>query len=231
MPKNRDKPQGQHKSTRPIAAVYRGPVSSEGCSESLADLLRRSTLKFEVHYLGPGERDDICERTLGVIDLLAWPGGGGEYQTKFTLHLYDGWGIGREEHDERGFTWRVVETKADIQADDQATDFLQISHYTPYIQKFIRDGGLYAGVCLGAFFARGSGGDYPRPSRPIKTDTTASIESDETFFGLLPPGSYVSSERFENGAEVKGDEDTIIRTDWTFGSGEKKGTTELGRWQ
>lgn len=64
---------------RLVAAVYRGPISSPGCSEAVATLLRRSPVRFRVHYLGPGETHDICEATLSHLDLFAWPGGGGKY--------------------------------------------------------------------------------------------------------------------------------------------------------
>lgn len=156
---------------RPVAAVYRGPVACEGCAESVATLLRKSSLRYKVHYLGPNEHHDVSKETLSHLDLFAWPGGG----------------------------------------DDQAADYLKVANYTNLLQDFVKQGGMYAGFCMGAFLARGPG--------------------EQTFFGLLPNGSYVSSERFEKGAQVKGDEDTIILTDWTFHTGPKKGTEEKDRWQ
>ncbi|PWN92296.1 hypothetical protein FA10DRAFT_89483 [Acaromyces ingoldii] len=157
---------------RPVAAVYRGPIACDGCSESVAELLRKSPANFRVHYLGPTETHDINAQTLNHLDLFAWPGGG----------------------------------------DDQDADYLKVAHYTKEIQEFVRNGGRYAGFCMGAFLAQGQG-------------------SNQTFFQLLPRGSYVSSERFEKGAQIKGDEDTIILTDWTFHTGPKRGTSEDNRWQ
>ncbi|CEH13794.1 hypothetical protein CBOM_01691 [Ceraceosorus bombacis] len=161
-----------HKHDRPVAAVYRGPVGCEGCSESVAKLLRDSPPHFRVHYLGPDETHDVSPQTLSHLDLFAWPGGG----------------------------------------DDQNADYLKVANYTKALRDFVSGGGKYAGFCMGAFLARGQA-------------------SNETFFGLLPEGSWVSSERFEKNAQVKGDEDTIILTDWTFHTGPKKGTTEKDRWQ
>lgn len=64
---------------RPVAAVYRGPIACDGCSESVAELLRKSPANFRVHYLGPTETHDINAHTLSHLDLFAWPGGGGEH--------------------------------------------------------------------------------------------------------------------------------------------------------
>lgn len=160
-----------NKKKRPIAAVYRGPISCEGCPESLATLLRRSPPHFKVHYLGPDESHDVSASSLAGLDLFAWPGGG----------------------------------------DDEDGDFLKVAHYTPAIRSYVKRGGLYLGVCLGAFLARGEG--------------------HREFFGLLPQGSFVAGERFQPGAQVKSDKDAIIQTDWNFYSGHKAGTTQKGRWQ
>ena len=70
-----EKPQTRR---QPVAAVYRGPVASEGCPEALAELLRRSLVGFKVQYIGPKERRDISPDALSRVDVLAWPGGGGE---------------------------------------------------------------------------------------------------------------------------------------------------------
>lgn len=157
---------------RPVAAVYRGEVSCDGCAESVAHLLRKSPMRYKVHYLGPKEDHDINQATLSHLDIFAWPGGG----------------------------------------DDEDTDYLKVQKYTKDIQDYVHNGGRYAGFCLGAFFARGE-------------------MKNQTFFGLLPQGSYASGERFQSGAQVKTANDTIILTDWTFGSGEKKGQTVKDRWQ
>lgn len=87
-----------------------------------------------------------------------------------------------------------------------------MSGYTKAIQAYVSGGGKYAGFCMGAFLAGGKG-------------------ENQTFFGLLPKGTYVSGERFQPGAQVTDTKDTIILTDWTFHSGPKNGTTENNRWQ
>ncbi|ORX37298.1 hypothetical protein BD324DRAFT_625628 [Kockovaella imperatae] len=96
--------------------------------------------------------------------------------------------------------------------DDVDDEFPQIAHYAQPIRQYVSSGGLYLGICYGAFLARG-----PGPDRP--------------YFNLLPPGNWVSSERFENGSQVKGAEDAIILTDWAFHTGKKRGTVEKRRWQ
>lgn len=70
--------QNQHEDDeRPIAAVYRGPVSCDGCAEAVARLLRKSPAKYRVHFLGPNEQSDVTSAALSRLDLFAWPGGGG----------------------------------------------------------------------------------------------------------------------------------------------------------
>lgn len=62
---------------RPKALVYRGSAGCEGCSESLAQLLKDSASHFEVDYVGPEEKFDISEKALEGVDLYAFPGGPG----------------------------------------------------------------------------------------------------------------------------------------------------------
>ena len=161
----------QDLSERPVAAVYRGPIASPGCAESVAQLLRTSPSRYRVHYLGPNEDHDICAENLSYLDLFAWPGGG----------------------------------------DDEQSDYAQVAHYTEAIQRFVREGGAYAGFCLGAFLARG----------PEK----------DTFFKLLPDGCFVDGERFQPNAQVKSTNDTVILTDWVFHSGSNKGRVKKECWQ
>lgn len=106
---------------------------------------------------------------------------------------------------------RIPANAERLMTDDQNADYLTVAHYTEALQRYVSNGGKYAGFCLGAFFARGK-------------------NSNETFFGLLPNGSYVSSERFEKGAQVSGDEDTTIQVDWKFHTGPKRGEEIAGRW-
>jgi hypothetical protein len=90
-------------------------------------------------------------------------------------------------------------------------DYKKVAKYTKAIQAYVRDGGIYMGVCLGAYLAGG--------------------EPDEgRFFDLLDDRSYVNSERYEKGAQIRNDKDSVIKTDWTWNAGPKRGQTET-RWQ
>lgn len=62
-------------SDRPVAVVYRGPASCQGCAESAAALLRRSPLHFVVSFIGPGEGRKLTSDGLRGVDLYAQPGG------------------------------------------------------------------------------------------------------------------------------------------------------------
>ncbi|WP_127572360.1 BPL-N domain-containing protein [Georgenia faecalis] len=60
----------------PRALVYRGPASSPGCPEAVADLLRGSSWNFDVAYVGPHEARDLGEEVLSHAMLYVQPGGG-----------------------------------------------------------------------------------------------------------------------------------------------------------
>lgn len=96
-------------------------------------------------------------------------------------------------------------------SDDVDTDYKKVSNYTTALQDYVRNGGLYAGFCFGAYLARGSG-------------------SKSSFFGLLPDGSYVDSEVGVSGGQIKTSADTVAQVDWTFRTGDKQGQTEASRW-
>ncbi|MCJ0907250.1 BPL-N domain-containing protein [Rhodococcus sp. ARC_M6] len=66
----------QRKRPHPRALVYRGPASSPGCSEAVAELLSSSSWNFDVHFVGPDERLQIDDSTLYSAALYAQPGGG-----------------------------------------------------------------------------------------------------------------------------------------------------------
>ncbi|GIZ36950.1 hypothetical protein CKM354_000041500 [Cercospora kikuchii] len=61
--------------SRPRALVYRGPATSEGLPEAVAQLLESSPRHFEVQYAGPNEAVDISAGALRAVDLYAQPGG------------------------------------------------------------------------------------------------------------------------------------------------------------
>lgn len=61
---------------RPLALVYRGPASSPGCPEAVAELLHASSWDFEVRFVGPKEERRISADTLAGAALYAQPGGG-----------------------------------------------------------------------------------------------------------------------------------------------------------
>jgi glutamine amidotransferase-like uncharacterized protein len=58
---------------KPIALIYRGPASCNGCSETVAELLKN---EYEIIYAGPKEKVDVNEVTLSTAKLYVQPGGG-----------------------------------------------------------------------------------------------------------------------------------------------------------
>lgn len=63
------------KRTRPLALVYRGPASCQGCSEAAARLVKSARQKFRVAYVGPKERRKLTTSTLRKAALYVQPGG------------------------------------------------------------------------------------------------------------------------------------------------------------
>ncbi|MBB4683438.1 BPL-N domain-containing protein [Amycolatopsis jiangsuensis] len=60
--------------SRPLALVYRGPASTEGCPEAVAALLGS---QYRVAYTGPDEEYPLTADSLAKAALYAQPGGGG----------------------------------------------------------------------------------------------------------------------------------------------------------
>ncbi|MFV0434828.1 MAG: BPL-N domain-containing protein [Leucobacter sp.] len=60
----------------PVALVYRGPASCDGCAEAVAVILEASERDFIVRFVGPGEEADVTPETLARADLYVQPGGG-----------------------------------------------------------------------------------------------------------------------------------------------------------
>lgn len=79
--------------------------------------------------------------------------------------------------------------------------------YKKIIRDYVSQGGRYAGFCLGAYLAGGNPG-----------------------FDILPFGSNATDEIDQPGTEVSDERDTVIRVDWDFQTGPRKGETDKGRW-
>ncbi|MGW6376647.1 BPL-N domain-containing protein [Rhodococcus sp. NPDC055112] len=61
-------------SSGPLALVYRGPASCQGCPESVAVMLRNSPSHFRTEYVGPNDTP-ITAETLARASVFAQPGG------------------------------------------------------------------------------------------------------------------------------------------------------------
>lgn len=127
--------------------------------------------------------------------------------------------------------------------DTDATFAEGAAYYAEALREYVTGGGKFLGVCLGAFFARG-----PEATQKEKDEHGGTL--DRTYFGLLPPGAFVDSERFTPGAQERSARDTVVQTDvyfhssWALPVGKdgahdeeggkrevKKGRWEQGRWQ
>ncbi|MFE0027480.1 BPL-N domain-containing protein [Amycolatopsis sp. NPDC059021] len=62
--------------SKPLALVYRGPATTKGCPEAVAELLRSSRHGFRVQYAGPGGDVPLKRKSLEEAALYAQPGGG-----------------------------------------------------------------------------------------------------------------------------------------------------------
>ncbi len=70
----------------PIALIYRGPVvGCNGCSEAVAEILKKSKWKFDVKYVGPGEVTALSAEVLRTASLYAQPGGDGDVEKSNAL--------------------------------------------------------------------------------------------------------------------------------------------------
>lgn len=61
---------------RPLALVYRGPASCDGCSEAVVALLESSPSGFRTEFCGPDEEVQITASNLAEAVVYAQPGGG-----------------------------------------------------------------------------------------------------------------------------------------------------------
>lgn len=61
---------------RPAALVYRGPASTPGCPEAVAEVIASGPWGLDVHYVGPEEDVPLGPAALDTAVLYAQPGGG-----------------------------------------------------------------------------------------------------------------------------------------------------------
>lgn len=73
---------------RPLALVYRGPASCDGCSESAAALLKSLPNPFRVRYCGTEADAALSARALEDARLYVQPGGGDDVDAAWS-HLKD----------------------------------------------------------------------------------------------------------------------------------------------
>lgn len=57
-------------------AVYRGPASCEGCSETMKKAIEHLGPNYRVEFVGAGEKIDISPQNLSRYDIYVQPGGG-----------------------------------------------------------------------------------------------------------------------------------------------------------
>ena len=60
---------------RPVALIYRGPASTTGAPEAVAELLAAGELAMDVRFVGPNERDQLTAAVLSTAALYVQPGG------------------------------------------------------------------------------------------------------------------------------------------------------------
>ncbi|MFI5781380.1 BPL-N domain-containing protein [Nocardia sp. NPDC051570] len=65
-----------HRTPAPLALVYRGPATTPGCPEAVAALLRTTSTRLRVEYVGPHEELDLTAENLSRALIFAQPGGG-----------------------------------------------------------------------------------------------------------------------------------------------------------
>ncbi|KAH0174710.1 hypothetical protein KCU67_g625, partial [Aureobasidium melanogenum] len=79
--------------------------------------------------------------------------------------------------------------------------------YASDVRNFVANGGWYIGFCLGAYLAGPKNG-----------------------FDLLSEGVRVTREIKRPLAQVRSTKDTVIQVDWSFATGQNRGTTKHKRW-
>ncbi|CAD0109391.1 unnamed protein product [Aureobasidium uvarum] len=79
--------------------------------------------------------------------------------------------------------------------------------YASDVRDFVARGGWYMGFCLGAYLAGPKNG-----------------------FGLLPEGDRIMRAIVRPHSQVRDSQDAVIQVDWSFTTGQNRGTTERKRW-
>ena len=75
---------------QPLALVYRGPASCNGCSEAVAALLRSTPTGFRAEFCGPDEKVKLSAESLATATVYAQPGGGNVTSAWRRLHGHAG---------------------------------------------------------------------------------------------------------------------------------------------
>ena len=60
---------------RPVALIYRGPASTPGAPEAVAELLATGERAMDVRFVGPAESDQFSAAALSTAALYVQPGG------------------------------------------------------------------------------------------------------------------------------------------------------------
>lgn len=100
-----------------------------------------------------------------------------------------------------------VEVFAVPGGDDLDTAYEEMKHAKDDLREWIKGGGRYLGMCLGAYLCGRTPG-----------------------FAILPEGADMDSEYELPGSQITDDKDSIIQMDWTYQSGSKVGTTIKDQW-
>jgi len=66
---------GSSDPTRPVALIYRGPASTPGAPEAVAELLATGQRAMDVRFVGPAESDQFSAAVLSTAALYVQPGG------------------------------------------------------------------------------------------------------------------------------------------------------------
>jgi len=66
---------------RPVALIYRGPASTAGAPEAVAELLAAGDQRMDVRFVGPDEPDALTAAVLSTGALYVQPGGADDLDT------------------------------------------------------------------------------------------------------------------------------------------------------
>lgn len=151
-------------SKTPIALVYRGSAGCDGCSEAVADLLKKDTkYNFKIVYVGPKEKVSIGEGLkLPNVVLYVQPGGDGTVDTAYRSLRKDspaiksfvkngghylGFCMGGYLADNFGFGVRADQyiTSMDADVTDEADTMVKVSWRGNSRYMYFQDGAWFSG--------------------------------------------------------------------------------------